>query len=249
MMLTIVSGHSQVTSPITFFKYSNVTPMAINLDKDYQVKVSDGKVLVTIDERQPLESTFEADNSVTEELLKIVNKYKIYNYNGSYQPSTDVRDGSMWSLYFRCEDDKSYGSSGTNAMPENGYAAISEICSLLDCYRIRMWEGTYIQNTDDNSDADDSPYTLTVGRLQSDRTFDVTFTVKDQFTLLCTGEVDLDDELNIYLRDIKNGMLPSSKQYDWSKPLFVIYKNLTLQDIQSLGISNSYWVYLTKLKK
>lgn len=245
MMLSVICANSKDLAPITSFHYKHMISMIMYGDDVYDVKVTpDDKVFVTIDDGNPLSVTIEADHSVIENLQKIVEKYKMYEYKDHYVPPCEVLDGYMWNMSIQFADGKHVYSSGSNAEPNNGVAAFSAVCNLLDGYRIHLWEGTYASCPDgyreyeehENSYFDNSPYTFTVGPVQSDSTCNITLTSKGNYTLHCTGKINEYNELSIYLNDVKDGLLPSEKPFDWSKPLFVIGRYVWLEDVQKLGI-------------
>ena len=259
MMLSIAGAHSKEVAPVTSFHYRYVIAMSMYGGKEYHVKTTnDGKVFVTIDKEYPLSATVEVDKSILDDLQQIVEKYNMHKYKDHYLPPVEVLDGSMWSMGIGFADGDYVSSSGSNAWPDNGHEAFGAVSALLDVYRIRMWEGHYAscpedyREWDEHEDSyfDNSLYTMTVGPAQADSSCDVTITAKGKFTLRCEGKIKRDNDMAIYLRDVKNGMLPSGKPFDWSKPIFVISKYMRLEDCQELGLFDEHnYQRFAKLKK
>lgn len=109
----------------------------------YNVKeTEDGKVHFLFNEGYPDEKEFTLDDhSVFDSLQVMVQKYKMYNWSGHYQPEFDIMDGTSWSLYVRYASRKTISAGGYMAGPDGYWFAIDEIRACLD----RIKEANYVE--------------------------------------------------------------------------------------------------------
>lgn len=78
------------------------------------------------------ETDFAIDESVLDELEKIVQHNRLDKWDGFHKTNSMVLDGDGFSLSITLSNGREISASGSNAFP-NGYSdAVSEICALFD---------------------------------------------------------------------------------------------------------------------
>lgn len=126
-----------VNDTITYFSLSEGGGMNRFSGFNYTIeKTKDGKVHFLFDKGLPGEKEFTLDDhSVFDSLQNIVEKYKMYEYSGHYQPEFDITDGSSWDLYVKYTSKKNISAGGYMAGPEGYWAAFREIIECLDHWK------------------------------------------------------------------------------------------------------------------
>lgn len=120
------------------FSYSDSNGMVMYSGESYEVYVDDnGKVHIDIDENRFNEKKIVTDyTQVFHDLQKIVDKYKMYKWKGSYTPVFEVMDGDNWSFGLRYSDGKTVSASGYMAWPKHFRDALEEIGNYFNAWRI-----------------------------------------------------------------------------------------------------------------
>lgn len=139
------NGHQNDT--ITYFSLTKGGGMNRFSGYRYSVKeTQEGLVRFRFDEGYPDEKEFTIDDhSVFDSLLRIVNKYKMYNYHGFYKPEFDILDGHSWHLDITYASGKTVGAHGYMAGPAGYGDAFYEIRQCLD-----QWKTIPVANNDIN---------------------------------------------------------------------------------------------------
>ena len=67
--------------------------------------------------------------------VPIIKAFKIHKWHDRYQPKMEIFDGDSWSIYFKYGSDKSKGSGGYMAWPDNYHAARQAISEYFQKWR------------------------------------------------------------------------------------------------------------------
>lgn len=207
--------------------------------ESYSVEtLTNDKAVVTIDEDYPLERSVEADEGVLDKLQKIIDKYDMKGYEARYLPSFEVRDGELWSLAVKYADKtKNFRSYGENATPKNAGEAFGEVRELLKPYRDKLWEGSYTDKS--------SAYLLSIGKVENGELL-AKLSLDGRYEIECRGVVE-NSRIDLFLEDLSHGEVQNFDKIDRKKPLFMLFRELSLKDNQELGVFVENYLYLDKI--
>ena len=157
---------------LTYFSFDHHNTMVWHSGEKYTVSTEkDGRIHIIIDEGFPEEKDFYIDDTtIFDELDSIIKAFKMHKWHDRYQPKMEIFDGDIWSLYFKYGSDKSKGSGGYMAWPDNYHAAhqaISEYFQKWRDYPIPNKEINLFQYTCKNKQGRDIEYRLERGELEA----------------------------------------------------------------------------------
>ena len=157
---------------LTYFSFDHHNTMVWHSGEKYNVSTEkDGRIHIVIDEGFPEEKDFYIDDTtIFDELDSIIKAFKMHKWHDRYQPKMEIFDGDIWSLYFKYGSDKSKGSGGYMAWPDNYHAAhqaISEYFQKWRDYPIPNKEINLFQYTCKNKQGRDIEYRLERGELEA----------------------------------------------------------------------------------
>ena len=157
---------------LTYFSFDHHNTMVWHSGEKYTVSTEkDGRIHIIIDEGFPEEKDFYIDDTtIFDELDSLIKAFKMHKWHDKYQPKMEIFDGDSWSLYFKYGSDKSKGSGGYMAWPDNYHAArqaISEYFQKWRDYPIPNKEINLFQYTCKNKQGRDIEYRLERGELEA----------------------------------------------------------------------------------
>lgn len=157
---------------LTYFSFDHHNTMVWHSGEKYNVSTEkDGRIHIIIDEGFPEEKDFYIDDTtVFDELDSLIKAFKMHKWHDKYQPKMEIFDGDIWSLYFKYGSDKSKGSGGYMAWPDNYHAArqaISEYFQKWRDYPIPDKGINLFQYTCKNKQGRDIEYRLERGELEA----------------------------------------------------------------------------------
>lgn len=157
---------------LTYFSFDHHNTMVWHSGEKYNVSTEkDGRIHIIIDEGFPEEKDFYIDDTtIFDELDSLIKAFKMHKWHDKYQPKMEIFDGDIWSLYFKYGSDKSKGSGGYMAWPDNYHAArqaISEYFQKWRDYPIPNKEINLFQYTCKNKQGRDIEYRLERGELEA----------------------------------------------------------------------------------
>ena len=157
---------------LTYFSYDHHNTMVWHSGEKYNVSTEkDGRIHIVIDEGYPEEKEFYIDDTtIFDELDSIIKAFKIHKWHDRYQPKMEIFDGDSWSIYFKYGSDKSKGSGGYMAWPDNYHAArhaISEYFQKWRDYPIPLKEINLFRYTCKNKQGRDIEYRLERGEQEA----------------------------------------------------------------------------------
>lgn len=163
------------TERLVYFSFDEHNTMAMFNGEKYMVNFSDdGRVHVVIDEGFPGEKEFYLnDSTIFDELLTIVNTYKMDKYKENYKPHMRVFDGDSWSLYYKYDTRRSVSSGGYMAWPDNYgemHKALSDYFQKWRNYQKGVLVIDYFKFTCKNKQGSDIEYTLERGEQEATMT-------------------------------------------------------------------------------
>ena len=95
-------------------------------------RTGEGKARVTVEVGDDRDRVFNVEEAVMDSLEAIVREYKMYSYNGYYQPKFEIMDGDSWSLDLSFSDKTNASCGGYMAYPPKGGAeAIGKVEGFL----------------------------------------------------------------------------------------------------------------------
>ena len=106
------------SGPVTYLQYKE-TGMRYCIQYTYE-QHEDGSYSLTRerDWNEAKTQSVPVPASVGEQLWKLVEEHKMYNYKSSYTPSDDIKDGIMWHLEARFADGGKLYTGGDNTWPD-----------------------------------------------------------------------------------------------------------------------------------
>lgn len=157
---------------LTYFSFDHHNTMVWHSGEKYNVSTEkDGRIHIIIDEGFPEEKDFYIDDTtIFDELDSLIKAFKMHKWHDKYQPKMEIFDGDIWSLYFKYGSDKSKGSGGYMAWPDNYHAArqaISEYFQKWRDYPIPDKEINLFQYTCKNKHGRDIEYRLERGEVEA----------------------------------------------------------------------------------
>lgn len=157
---------------LTYFSFDHHNTMVWHSGEKYNVSTEkDGRIHIIIDEGFPEEKDFYIDDTtIFDELDSLIKAFKMHKWHDKYQPKMEIFDGDIWSLYFKYGSDKSKGSGGYMAWPDNYHAArqaISEYFQKWRDYPIPNKEINLFQYTCKNKQGRDIEYRLERGEVEA----------------------------------------------------------------------------------
>ena len=157
---------------LTYFSFDHHNTMVWHSGEKYNVSTEkDGRIHIIIDEGFPEEKDFYInDTTIFDELDSLIKAFKMHKWHDKYQPKMEIFDGDIWSLYFKYGSDKSKGSGGYMAWPDNYHAArqaISEYFQKWRDYPIPNKEINLFQYTCKNKQGRDIEYRLERGEVEA----------------------------------------------------------------------------------
>lgn len=157
---------------LTYFSFDHHNTMVWHSGEKYTVSTEkDGRIHIIIDEGFPEEKDFYIDDTtIFDELDSLIKAFKMHKWHDKYQPKMEIFDGDSWSLYFKYGSEKSKGSGGYMAWPDNYHAArqaISEYFQKWRDYPIPNKEINLFQYTCKNKQGRDIEYRLERGELEA----------------------------------------------------------------------------------
>lgn len=157
---------------LTYFSFDHHNTMVWHSGEKYNVSTEkDGRIHIIIDEGFPEEKDFYIDDTtIFDELDSLIKAFKMHKWHDKYQPKMEIFDGDSWSLYFKYGSEKSKGSGGYMAWPDNYHAArqaISEYFQKWRDYPIPNKEINLFQYTCKNKQGRDIEYRLERGELEA----------------------------------------------------------------------------------
>lgn len=157
---------------LTYFSFDHHNTMVWHSGEKYNVSTEkDGRIHIIIDEGFPEEKDFYIDDTtIFDELDSLIKAFKMHKWHDKYQPKMEIFDGDIWSLYFKYGSDKSKGSGGYMAWPDNYHAArqaISEYFQKWRDYPIPDKEINLFQYTCKNKQGRDIEYRLERGEVEA----------------------------------------------------------------------------------
>lgn len=125
----------QKIGSIKTFHFTYTNGYAANAFTYYDIRLKDGNYKAYIklngvpaEEAVEIEMTKEQVQKVEE----ILNKYKVYKWNGFDKTDKDVLDGDSFSLNLSMENGKSIGASGYMAWPDNYREVKAELSTFFE---------------------------------------------------------------------------------------------------------------------
>lgn len=101
--------------------------------EDFTIKLDgDSCKLTYFSLEQHGEKTVSCDPTLLEAIGKVVEKYKMYNYESDYQPKFEILDGESWSLSINYLNRASTYSHGNNAGPND--RGLDEVVNIVHEY-------------------------------------------------------------------------------------------------------------------
>lgn len=124
---------------LTYFRYSHNNSMISNGSRAVTVELLDNDTaLVTVKDECGEPRSVKTSSAVITEVEEIVNKHKMYRYNGFYRPAMDVLDGWDWDFFLKYNDGSTTHAHGYMKYPKDGRAAFGEADAV-----IRKWAAVY----------------------------------------------------------------------------------------------------------
>lgn len=135
-VLNVVDNNNiQNVENIKVFHFTYTNGYAANAFTYYDVRLKEGKYVAYIklngvpaEEAESVEMTKEQ----VKKLEDILNKYKVYKWNGFDKTDKDVLDGDSFSLNLDMENGKSVVASGYMAWPDNYKEVKTELSTFFE---------------------------------------------------------------------------------------------------------------------
>lgn len=162
------------TEKLVYFNYDHHNSMSQS-GENYNVSTEkDGRVHVVIDEGMESEKElYLNDASIFDELLTIVQTYKMDRYKEDYYPRMQITDGDSWSLHYGYDSKRRVSSGGYMAWPDNYHEMRKSLSDYFQKWRERT-EGVllmdYFKFTCKNRRGSDIEYTLERGEQEATMT-------------------------------------------------------------------------------
>lgn len=101
---------------------------------NYSIEVKDDKVIFEANGHNGVDLNInkEIDSSKLEELAKLINKEKIYEWNNFEEKKEGVLDGNSFSLTIKYDDGKTITAKGYMKYPKNYDEKMSKLLEFID---------------------------------------------------------------------------------------------------------------------
>ena len=136
-----------VTSPGAALKEFRILRGGYNIPQSYKLYRAGDEFLIVKNNEQ----FFESDISAADELVKIMDRYDIWSWDGFNESDPFVLDGEEFSLSADFTDGRSVEASGNNAFPDNyseAYRGLEQMLEERCRQKIGSIFGTYVCETE-----------------------------------------------------------------------------------------------------